>query len=346
MKNKLIYIAAITLTLFSISGCNRLNKKNIHNGSKNITIEAMTVNDTLIDFSSVISGTFLANEATELRSETQGRVIAIYFSEGTTVKKGNLLVKVDDSELQANLKRVNIDLVQVKNEYERRKGLLIVKGISLEEFEQSRTKLESLEAQSTLLKVQISKTEIRAPFTGQIGLREISQGAYITPNTLITTLQQIDPIKLEFNIPEQYRNSVSDKASIVFTTEGSQKEWKANVYASDSRIDEATRTIKVRAICPNPDHHLLPGGFAKIKIDLDPGRKNILIPASALVPVLNGQIVYLIKKGRSIATPVKTGIRTEREVEITEGIKPNDTIALTGLLQLKDSLEVTVNLKH
>ncbi len=346
MKKNYTYIAAITLILISLLGCSGSNKKQKRKEQKSVSIDAVIVIDTQIDFTTVISGTLLANESTELRSETQGRVIAIHFTEGSFVKKGALLVKVDDSELQANLKKIIIDLNQMKKEYDRRKDLLGVKGISQEEFEQSQSKLESLEAQQSLVKVQIAKTEIRAPFSGKIGLREVSQGSYITPNTLITTLQQIDPIKIEFSIPEQYKNSLNKKTSINFTTEGSNKEWQAVVYATDARIDPSTRTIKARAICANPNSELLPGSFAKVKLNLDPDRRNILIPASALVPVLNGQKVFLVKNGLSISTPVKTGLRTDHEIEITEGIKPGDTLALTGLLQLKDSLNVTVNFKH
>lgn len=346
MKKKYTYITALSLTLFSLLGCSGSIKKQKEKEQKNTTIDAVIVADTQIDFSTVISGTLLANEATELRSETQGRVISIYFTEGSSVKKGDLLIKMDDSELQANLKRIIVDLNQIKKEFERRKDLLNVKGISQEEFEQSQSKLESLEAQQALLKVQIAKTEIRAPFSGKIGLREVSQGSYITPNTLITTLQQIDPIKIEFSIPEQYKNSLSKKPSIIFTSEGTTKEWHAVVYATDAKVEPSTRTIKARAICANPNSELLPGSFAKVKLNLDPERRNILIPASALIPILNGQKVFLIKDGLTISTPVKTGLRTDKEVEITEGIKPGDTLALTGLLQLKDSLNVSVNLKH
>jgi membrane fusion protein (multidrug efflux system) len=288
-----------------------------------------------LDHTYSFTGTLLANEEVELRSETSGRIVQINFTEGRLVSRGQLLVKIVDSDLQANLKKNQLQLDLAVLDESRKSELLKINGISKEEYDNSLIKLKSLQAETDLIKAQIVKTEIHAPFTGIIGLRKVSEGAFVSPSTLIASMQQLDPIKIDFSVPEKYKQYIFVSKEIEFSIEGSNNNYKAKIYAIESKIDPETRTIKARALCSNSKNELYPGAFANIRINLMPDVKSIVIPAKAIIPVLDGQQVYIVKDGVAKPIKVKTGLRTSNDIEITEGLAENDSLILSGLLQIK-----------
>lgn len=288
------------------------------------------------------TGTVLPNEQVEIRSEISGRVTGIHFKEGQQVKKGDLLVKINDSDLRAQLKKLKLQVKLAEDDEYRKSKLLEIKGVSQEEFDKAQNQVNSLKADLEYLQSQLVKTEIRAPFSGVVGLRYISEGGFISPTNVISSMQDLDPVKIEFSIPEKYAHILKPGSEINFNITGKSEPVKGKVYAIAPQIDLNTRSVTVRALAPNSDRSIMPGAFVKIGLVLETYDNAFLIPAEAVVPELAGQKVYVARNGVATSTPVTTGIRTEGRVQITEGLTPSDTVIISGILQLKDGAKVAV----
>lgn len=289
-----------------------------------------------------ITGSIIANEEIELRSEATGKVTGIFFSEGSNVSKGQLLVKINDSDLQAQLKKLVLQDTLLSRDEFRKKELLKMNAISVEEYDNTLTQLQSVRAEINFVLAQIEKTEVRAPFNGAVGLRNISEGGFVNPTFLIATMQQVNPVKIEFSVPERYRYFLKSGTEIQFTVTSSEEMFIGTVYAVESKIDPITRTVKVRAKSNNDKGILVPGAFAKVELILEKVNDAIVVPAQAVVPEMKGQKVFLIKDGKAKSTPVELGIRSEANTEILNGINAGDTLAITGLLQLRDGANVSI----
>ncbi len=289
-----------------------------------------------------VTGTVLANEEIEIRSEISGKVEKIFFNEGSRVKKGDILVKVDDSELQAQLLKTQYQKKLAEEKEYRQRLLLEKEAISRQEYDIALTELNTLEAEIQLIKARIDKTEIRAPFDGVIGLRYVSVGSYISPSVKISTLQDIDTLKLEFSIPEKYIRLVDVGDRVNFKVQGSDKRYSAVIYAVDPKIDPTTRTLQVRAIFSNKNYEVLPGSFAEIEVVLEEIPNAILIPSEAIIPSAEGSKVFVYNQGKAFERNVETGIRTERFIHVKSGLNPGDTVLTTGLLQLKSGFKVKI----
>lgn len=289
-------------------------------------------------------GTVLANEEVEIRSEVAGKIERISFKEGARVQRGDLLVKINDAELQAQLLRAQHRQTLAEQQEERQRQLYEKNLTSKEEFDNAATNLNIARAEVQLIKAQLDKTEIKAPFNGSLGLRFVSEGSYITPQTVITTLQDNGTVKIDFSVPERYAREVRVGDKITFTTENSRQPLTAAVYAIEPRIDERTRTLRMRALRSNADGALLPGAFTSIEVTFKQ-RSTLMIPSFALVPELKGQKVFLYRAGKAEERPVGIGMRTEDRVEITEGLRAGDTLILSGILQLRPGMPVRVALQ-
>lgn len=286
------------------------------------------------------TGSLLANESIEVRSEVSGRVSFIGFQEGGTVSKGQVLVRINDDDLQAQLRKTGLAMQLAQDDEGRKKQLLAVKGISQQAYDDARITLQSAEADRDNLQAMIAKTVIRAPFSGRIGLRQVSEGGFVSSNTLITDLQQLTPIKVDFSVPERYGSEIAVGKKISFTLDGDTSTYAAEVYAVDPAVDMASRTIGMRARNPNANGKLRPGSFAHIVVQLAHVPSALMIPTEALIPDIQGQKVLLIKNGKATSARVRTGIRTNTQVQLTEGVQPGDTVITTGLLQLRDGMAV------
>jgi membrane fusion protein, multidrug efflux system len=288
------------------------------------------------------SGTIVAFEEVELHPEATGRIQKIFFKEGSSVTKGQLLVKINDDDLQAQLKKARSGIRLSRQQLSRQDELLKINATSRQEHDIASNQLNSLLADEEVLMAAIAKTEIRAPFKGMAGLRYVSEGSYVTPATRIATLQNIDPVKVDFSIPERYANAVERNDEVSFSMEESGISFTGKVYAVEPKIDEATRTLKVRALCANSDGKIVPGSFVKVRLRLNEIKDALMVPSQSLMPVLKGQNIYIVKNGMAKAVPVKTGIRTEREVQVTEGLQPGDTVLTKGIISLKPDVPVQV----
>lgn len=289
------------------------------------------------------SGTLRPDEEVDLSFETSGKIVSIKFTEGTRVRKGDLLAKINDRPLQAQLEKLLAQKKLTEAKVFREKSLLEKDAISQESYDQIVTELQTIEADINLIQARISETELRAPFDGIIGLRYLSEGSYATPSTKIARLIKISPLKLEFSIPERYSSEIKIGYPISFTVVGMNQVFRASVYAVDPKIDIDTRTIVLRALYPNRNEELKSGRYASITLVMSQVDNAIAIPSEALIPEMEGEKVFVYKSGKATTVKVQTGLRTESSIQITDGISFGDTLLITGILQLRENLPVVLD---
>ena len=313
-------------------------------GGAPMQVDGMVVQQRTFVDSLSVKGSIDANEQIEIRSQVSGVVTAIYFKEGATVRKGQALLQIDQSEINAQLSQARTQ-EQLAAENARRAKLLLEKeAISQEEYQTAEAELKSLQAQTRLTEAQSAKTTIRAPFSGTIGLRGVSAGGFLPPETVVANLVNTNPVKITFSVSEQYANHVKINTRIGFTVAGDNRQYAARVYAIEPGLDATTRTLQLRALADNSDGLLRPGAFANIQLPLRTIENAILIPTQAIVPVQNGKKVFIAKNGKAKETMVETATRTDTEVLVTSGLQNGDTVLTTGILTLKNGLPVKVNL--
>jgi membrane fusion protein (multidrug efflux system) len=352
MKLKYLIITILIIALgvmigYRITKNKSENEKgNDKNGKKPpIAVSAVVVK--LQDFSNAISlsGSIEANEQIEIHSEVSGIVESISFSEGSQVSKGQVLLKVNDSELRAQLAQAKTK-ESLASENERRAKLLLQKeAISQEEYDIASADFRTAKSQTQLIQAQIGKTSIRAPFSGKVGLRTISPGTYVTPTTLIANLVNTNPLKITFSIPEKYASEIMKGSQITFTVPNVTEKFTAKIYALEPGIELTTRTLKIRALTENSNGKLLPGTFANIELPLRNIKDAIIIPTEAIVPVQDGKKVFIANNGKAKEIKVETLARTDKDVVITSGLKAGDTLLTSGMMSLKDEADIKVKIK-
>lgn len=288
------------------------------------------------------TGTLRADESVELTSEATGKVTDIQFEEGARVERGDLLLKINDAELQAEKKRLTHRLELATARANRQERLLEEGGVSQEEYDETVNEVEVLRADLELVDAQIEKTEVRAPFGGTVGLRNVSEGAYLSPDTPITTLQRIDPIKVDLSVPEKYAGRVGAGQSITFAVRSSERPVEGTIFAANTEVNENTRTLQLRARAPNPDGQLRPGMFADVTVTLGTTKEALVVPATAVVPTLDGQRVFLAQNGTAQPRNVSLGLRTDTTVQVTDGLAVQDTVITSGIQDLRAGLPIRV----
>ncbi len=289
------------------------------------------------------TGTVLANEEVELRSEISGKIIKIFFREGSNVNRGELLVKINDEELRAQLERARYRVKLLEDREYRQKVLLQREAISREDYDVSLNELNVARSEVELAEAQINKTEIKAPFSGRIGLKSVSEGSFVTSSIIIATLQNINPIKIDFSVPEKYSLQVQKGDKVTFSVTGTDEVFSGEIYAVEPKIDPVTRTLKIRAIYQNNAGRILPGSFAGVKLVLKKINNAIMIPTQSVVPELKGQKVFLFKNGIAVPQIIETGIRKEETIQVIRGLNVNDTLITSGILQIKPGIPVKIS---
>ena len=280
-------------------------------------------------------GSILANEVVELACQTTGKVVSINFEEGQRVEKGALLIKIDDLDLQAQLTRAEYQLTLASDRLTRQQILFEKDAVSRESFDQAQTDYNLIKADIELLKVRIDRTEIRAPFSGVIGFRAISPGAYLQAGAPVATLADVATLKIEFSISERNVFKKLEGATALFSVEGSNREYAAKVYAIDPLLEVKTRSLVLRALYENRDGVLRPGMMVHAMVNPEHSTASLLVPSEAVIPVVEGRAVWLVRNNRAVQTPVKIGTRTADKVEIFEGVVRGDTVITSGLLQIR-----------
>lgn len=287
------------------------------------------------------SGTVLPNEEVELRAEASGRLVKLNMKEGSVVAKGQLIAKIKDDDLKAQLKKLEYEEALAKQIEARQKKLLEINAISKEEYEISANKINTLSADKELIKVALEKTELHAPFSGKIGLKSISEGAYVTPATTIATLTQTNPVKIDFTIPEKYSTQIRIGKPVKFEVDGQDGNFSATITAIDPKVDPNLRTLRIRAIAQNPANRFIPGMFVRVTADLN-ASNSIMIPTEAIVPVLKGKKVFVVKDGKATEVMVQTGLRTDKKIQILDGLSAGDSLITSGIMSLKKDSPVKV----
>jgi membrane fusion protein (multidrug efflux system) len=286
------------------------------------------------------SGTVLAFDNVELKPEISGRITKLDIAEGSIVSSGALLAKLNDEDLQAQLKKYASQLSLAEKTRDRLKNLLSSNGVNQQEFDVAENTVLGLKADIDFVNAQIRKTEIRAPFTGIIGLRQVSSGAYVTPLQTIATLQSTDQLKLDFVIPE---GAVKlERGAVIDVETGNGTHYEARVLAVEPQIDQATRNMKVRALFKDQTTDLQPGTFVSVNIESKRNDSAILIPTQCIIPESRNKKVAVIHNNKVRFQIIETGARTDSSAEVLSGLNPGDSIAMTGLLFLKPDASVII----
>lgn len=342
----LLVIGLIALVIYRVGENKEVaNSGNPAEGQTPLMVSAKVLRSQDFAENLSLSGSLEANEETEIRSEVLGIVESINFKEGSRVSKGQVLLRVNDRELRAQLSKVQT-AQNLASENQRRAGLLLEKqAISQEEYDMAEADFQSAKAESQLTSAQLSKATIRAPFSGIIGLRTISEGTYVTPATPIANLVNTDKLKLTFSIPEKYSSQVKLNDTLRFTTSNSAEEYTATIYAIEPQVDVETRTLRMRAIAENKDGKLIPGTFANVFLPLASVENALFVPTESLIPVQNGKKIFVYHNGVAKEVLVETGTRTDSSARVLKGLKPGDTVLTSGVMMLKEGTPVRIELE-
>jgi membrane fusion protein (multidrug efflux system) len=347
------------IILFALSACGSSDKKTTTQsaagpqgagggqggGGKQppLQVDIYVVQPTLINERIEVSGSLLANETTEIHPEISGRLVQLNIAEGKFVNKGSLLAKIYDGDLQAQVRKFQVQLDIARTNEDRSAQLLKIQGISKSDYDASVLNVNNIKADIEITRANITKTEIRAPFSGKIGLKYISPGAFIIPSTVITTISQVNKLKLQFSIPEKYGSEIKNGQLVSFTVNGSAKTFSATVMATETAIGEDTRSLTIRALVKNNDAALIPGTFANVQMILGNNPNAILIPNSSVIPQGRKKQVFVFKSNKALPMEITTGVRDSANVQVLSGLFPGDTLITSGLLFLRPGSDVELS---
>ncbi len=340
----------LCLTLQICTSCSGKRKKEVTAAQAGVAakrstpkVDGYVVKAQFISEALEAPGSLVADESTEIHPEVSGRITGLYIREGSFVNKGTLLAKLYDADLQAQKRKLQVQLQIAQQTENRYNQLQKIGGISKQDYDVTALQVSNLRADLDIIRTTLSKTEIRAPFSGKLGLKQISTGAYVTPQSILTTIQKTTGLRLDFTVPEKYSAQIKKGQFVNFTVEGSKRNYTATVEATGSGIEEATRTLKVRAMVKGDATGLVPGGFAKVKLNFDPNSDALMIPSQAIIPQARGKKVAMYKGGTAQFVEVTTGIRDSSNVQIVSGLNRGDTVIVTGLLSVKPDSKVQLN---
>lgn len=318
--------------------CKAKNKEQATKSKPPVEVDVMVAGNK--DFSSnlEVNGTVLANEMAELHPEVSGRLTYLNIPDGGTVKEGTILARINDAELQAQRAQLATQLDLAKKTEKRLSDLLRVNGVNQADYDAALSQVNSLQAGIQVLDAQLEKTVIRAPFSGQLGLRQVSPGAYVTPQTPIGTLQQTDRVKIDFSVPETYADLVQKGNKVRIQANGFSQDLEAVISAVEPQINAVTRNIKVRAFLSSGS--ILPGAF--VKVHLDQNRNTLVVPTSSIIPEAFLSQVVVIEDNKAVFKTVETGLRNANMVELTSGVEPGDSIVVSGMLFVRPGSTVII----
>lgn len=332
MRN--FYAIALFVTFITI-GCKEENKKTDKFNpnaavSVDIAIAAPQVIEKLIE----VNGSVVARDFVNIQPETNGRIVFLQIPEGKQVQAGTILAKLNDADLQAQLEKIKVQLELATINEQRNKQLLQVKGINQSDYDLSQQQVKSLKADLSYTQSLIDKTVIKAPFTGQLGLRQVSLGAYVNTATSIATLQKVDQLFVDFTLPEGYESylKVGNKVKVV-SASNALVNLSATITAIEPLIITSTRNIKVRA---NLQGKLLPGSYVKVYLNEIKKLPSIMVPSNVIIPDSKTKQLVVVKNGQAKFINVETGYRTETAVEITSGLNAGDSVIVAGMLFVRE----------
>ena len=337
-KLQLLVVCAI----FLATACSKKPKSvDKFNPNAPVSVDIAIIENQKIDKLIEVNGSVLANDYIDLHPETNGRIVFLQIPEGKFVKAGTVLAKLNDADLQAQLEKVKVQLELATINEQRNKQLLNVKGINQSDYDISLQQVKSLKADMALIQAQIDKTIIKAPFTGVLGLRQVSLGAFINNTSTIASLQKVDQLKVDFTLPEVYQGFVKVGKQVKIESIGSgDTKLTATVSAIEPQIIASSRNIKVRAVLKGK---LLPGSYVKIMLGENTQKPTILVPANVVIPDSRSKQLSVVQGGVAKLIDVETGYRTTSSVEITKGLKVGDSIIVSGMLFVRQGSVVKIS---
>lgn len=339
----LLVIGALLIVPKLLSEKNKPQTSSNQNTSQQeIPVDAYIIKQTDLENEVATVGTIVANEEVEIKSELTRKITGIYFKEGSFVPKGKILFKLDDTDILARLRKLELDEELNIRQQDREKQLLDKGLLTPDEYETRETNIEKINADIEVLEVELSKTEIRAPFSGIAGFRNVSIGSLVNNTIVLTTIQDISRVKVDFSIPEKYINLFRSGQSVSFNVEGYDEDFSGRVISYEPKLNEDTRAIILRASADNKGNKLLPGSFVKIKLKLENIENAIMIPTESIIPKLKGQSVYVFQGGIAKMKDVEMGLRTEKEIQITSNLNVGDTVIVTNVLRLKPDAKIKI----
>lgn len=330
---------------FVLSSCKKEEKGPVAGRGRQqgpVSVDAFVVKQSSISEMVEVPGSLLPFEETAIAAEVGGRIVQMNISEGTVVEKGTLLVKLFDQDLQAQLRKLQVQLQINQKTEERNAELLKINAISQQDYDLSNLNVENLRADIESIRISISKTEIRAPYRGTVGLRNVSLGSFISPGAIITTVRQVDQLKLDFAVPEKYAQQIGKNYKVRFRVDGGKQDHLATVIATENSVEQSTRTLRVKAVVNERHRELVPGVFARINLQLGQDDKALLVPTQAVIPSIRNKQVILFRKDSALFTVVETGIRDSSYVQILKGLKVGDTVVTTGLMAIRPNSKLKI----
>jgi membrane fusion protein, multidrug efflux system len=343
----LIFILSLTSILTSSCASKRKKEVTVQQkggGNKPPTpkVDGFVVKTETISESIDIPGTLVADDATEIHPEVSGRITGLYIREGAYIGKGAVLAKLYDGDLQAQKRKLQVQLKIAQQTENRHEQLVKIGGISKQDYELTSLQVSNLRADLDIINTAIAKTVVRAPFSGKLGLKDISLGAYVTPQSIIANIQKTSELRLDFNVPEKYTSQIKRGQYVNFRVEGSERPYTAVVSATEAGIAQATRSLLVRATVKGDATGLVPGNFAKVRLSFAPDANALMVPTQAIIPQARGKKVVVYKNGTATFTDVTTGVRDSSMVQIISGLNQGDTIVVTGLLSIKPDAKINI----
>ncbi|HEY7688421.1 MAG TPA: efflux RND transporter periplasmic adaptor subunit [Dongiaceae bacterium] len=288
-------------------------------------------------------GTLRSNESVVIASEVTGRILEIAGAEGQEVVRGRVILRLDPAIYEAELAQARAALALSQRNFKRANDLKASGAGTARALDEATASLRSDEAAVSLAEARLAKTQIAAPFSGVLGLRRMSAGAYVNPGDMIVNLEQIDPLKVDFRIPENALASANVGQPVIVTIDALPGQtFEGQVYAVDPQVDETARNIILRATLPNPDGRLRPGLFARVSLVVERHENAILVPERALVPMAEDQFVFRVVEGKAVQTRVRLGERVGNEVEVIEGLTAADLVITDGVLKIRDGSPVDI----
>lgn len=308
-----------------------------------VAVEAVKVVTAPIPQVITTVGSLRSDESITLRPESAGRISAITFQEGQRVAKGAPLVTLDPAMPRAELEQAKANYVLAKQKFDRAVDLAKRSFISGQAKDEAENNVKVAEATVQLAEAKLAKTDIRAPFSGIIGLRTVSVGDYVKEGADLVNLEAIDPLKVDFRVPETYLGQVQVGQALTITLDALPgKTYEGKVIAVNPLIDAAGRSIIIRAQVGNQDTALRPGMFARIRLITRAERDAMMLPEEALVPQGTDKFVFRVNDGKVTRVKVETGQRRDGKVEIVNGVNKDDVIVTAGQLKLRDGVSVRV----
>ncbi len=287
------------------------------------------------------NGTVIANEYVELRPEVSGRLTYLNVAEGKNITKGTVIARVNDADLRAQFAKSKVQLELAEKTVSRYKQLLDINGLNQADYDAAVNTVNGLRADILYLQALMDKTVTRAPFSGVAGLRQVSPGAYVTPATIIATLQQTQQVKIDFTLPDMYGNAIKNGTVITVELDAATKQrGKAVITATEPGANTETRNLKVRALLQHAT--INPGAFVKVYIDAGKERSSVKVPTNCIIPDDKNNQVIIVKNGQANFVNIQTGVREANSVEVISGINPGDSVVVTGVLFARPKSKLTI----